>query len=290
MSKDYYNILGVERSATKEEIKKAFRKKAQQFHPDKPNGNEAKFKEINEAYSVLSDQNKRAQYDQFGSAFSGAGGTGAGQQAGGFGGFDFSQFTQGEDIDLGDILGSMFRGGGGFGRMRRGRDISMDIVLTFKESVFGVTRKITVNRQEGGSEELIVNVPAGIDSGEMIRYTGKGEQISDGQPGNLYVRVHVEPHRNFKKSGHHLITAISVPLSEALLGGSRKITTVDDRELTIKIPQGIKHGEMLRVRGEGIRFESGVAGDLLVTISILMPDKLSKAQKKLVEELQKEGL
>jgi molecular chaperone DnaJ len=149
MSKDYYKILGIQKSSSKEEIKKAFRKLAHQHHPDKKGGDDAKFKEINEAYTTLSNDQKRAQYDQFGSNFDGSGGGQGGSS--GFEGFDFSQFRQGGqqadfDVDLGEIFGSFFRGGGGFQRRRKGSDIRVDIELGFKDSIFGKKEKIKVKQ------------------------------------------------------------------------------------------------------------------------------------------------
>jgi DnaJ-class molecular chaperone with C-terminal Zn finger domain len=146
MSKDYYEILGVNKKAQKDEIKKAFRTLAHKYHPDKKSGDDAKFKEINEAYSVLSDDNKRAQYDTYGSGFNQSGGAG---QSGGFEGFDFSQFTQGGnsggfEFDFGDLFGNAF--GGGRKQTKRGRDISIDIELSFEESVFGVERTVLLNK------------------------------------------------------------------------------------------------------------------------------------------------
>jgi DnaJ-class molecular chaperone len=186
MSKDYYKILGVSKSATEEEIKKAFRKLAHEYHPDKKGGNEAKFKEVSEAYSILGDKNKRAQYDAMGSGanFSGRGqGFGGFNAEQGFGGFDFSGFTgnaQGfEDFDLNDILGSMFGGR----RVRRGRDVQVDIELTFHESIFGVTRKVSINSKLVKQKEVTIVVPPGIETGQMIRMDGMGETIENGHSG-----------------------------------------------------------------------------------------------------------
>jgi DnaJ-class molecular chaperone len=193
MNKDYYKTLGVSKDASEEDIKKAFRKLAHEHHPDKKGGDEAKFKEASEAYAVLSDKEKRRQYDTFGSA--GAGGFGGGQGFGGqgFGGFDFSGFqgAQGfEDIDLSDILGSIFGGR----RVKRGRNVQVDIEITFHDSIFGTTRKVSINSKSVAQKEVSVVIPAGIESGQAIVMNGLGETIPDGQPGNLYIRVHVKPH------------------------------------------------------------------------------------------------
>jgi DnaJ-class molecular chaperone len=289
MSKDYYKILGVERSASEEDIKKAFRKLAHQYHPDKKEGNEAKFKEVNEAYSVLSDKNKRAQYDQFGSAGPNMGGAGGFQ--GGFNpndfGFDFSGFgAQGfESGDLNDILSSIFGGR----RVRRGRDIQVDIELTFEESIFGAEKKIHVNSKLVKQNELTVRIPAGIDNGQMIRMTGNGETIEDGQPGDLYVRVHVKKHPTLRKEGYNLVMELSIDLTDALLGAERKIHTLDG-EMTLKVPPGTNTGTILRVKGKGVPHGSGRRGDLYIRTTVSLPEKLTKEQKRLIEELKQQGL
>jgi DnaJ-class molecular chaperone len=288
MSKDYYKTLGVEKGANKDEIKKAFRKMAHKYHPDKKDGDEAKFKEVNEAYGILSDDKKRAQYDQFGSDFAnGAGG------AGGFGGFDFSGFSQGQhaDIDLNDILGSFFSGGGGFGRrVRKGADVSIDVEIDFKDSVFGVNKKVSFkDRGTGKNSGLEVKIPAGIDSGEMLRVRGKGETITDGQPGDLYIKIHVKPHKLFRKEGIHLVMSQKIKLTEAISGTKKEIETVDGKKITLKIPAGITHGEILRVREKGVQIQSGRRGDLLIQILIDMPGKLSRKATEAIKVLEGEG-
>ncbi len=307
MSKDYYKILGVEKNASQDDIKKAFRKMAQEHHPDKKTGNEAKFKEVNEAYSVLSDAQKRQQYDTFGSAgpggagFNGAGGFGG---QGGFGGFDFSQFTrqggqgfnqngQGFEFDLGDIFGEFFGGGGGRRRPRKGPNITVDVELSFKDSIFGVEREISIN-----GEKLAVTIPPGIENGQGLRVAGKGENGEAGR-GDLIVRVWVKDHSNFRKEGLNLVMELSIKLTMALAGGVLTIETLDGA-IELKIPAGTSHGEILRVRGKGVPYESGRGvfgganhskrGDLLIVTHVEMPRKLSKAAAKLIEELKKEGI
>lgn len=283
MSKDYYKILGVERSASEEEIKKAFRKLAHAHHPDKKSGDEAKFKEVNEAYSVLSDKQKRAQYDNFGA--SGMGG-GAGFNPNDFG-FDFSGFSQGgfEGGDIGDILSSIFGGR----RVRRGRDIAVDIELSFHESIFGSERKVVINSKLVKQKEVQIKTPAGIDDGQMIRMSGMGETIEGGVPGDLYVKVHVRRHPSLRKEGYNLIMDLSVKLTEALLGAEHQIATLDG-DLTLKIPSGTNHGTILRVKGKGVPTGDSRRGDLYVRIKVSLPEKLSKDAKKLIEELKKEGI
>lgn len=366
MAGDYYDILGVDKKASKDEIKKAFRKLAHKYHPDKKGGDEQKFKEVNEAYTVLSNDKKRAEYDAYGRVFSGAGGAGAGQ--GGFGGFnpeDFAGFASGfggsgqrvefDFGDLGDIFGDIF--GGGRQQKRRGRDISIDIELDFKDSVFGIERTIVLTKpsaceecdgsgREPGTktktcetcsgqgkvresrqsvlgtfstvgtcstchgrgsvpekkcseckgtgvtkreQEIKVAVPAGIDNGEMIRLGGAGEAIPGGEAGDLYIKVHVKPHPVFKKQGSNLTMDLDVKLSDALLGATYTVQTIEGKNLEVKIPELVKDGQLLRVRDKGVPTERG-KGDLLIKVNITRPAKLSKKVKKLIEELREEGI
>ena len=320
MAKDYYKTLGVEKNADKGEIKKAFHKLAHQYHPDKNKGDDSKFKEINEAYQTLSDDTKRSQYDQFGAdgpQFGGQGGQGFG---GGFGGFDFSGFQQqGGNFDmgdLGDIFGEFF-GGGGRGREKKGSDLQMSMQLTFKEALFGVEKKVHITRTaecdtcngSGGkpgtakktcttckgtgvhrhNEEVIINIPAGIDHGQTVRMSGYGDAISGGKTGDLYIQITVTADKNFRREGANLTTTIHIPLTDALLGTNYKMDTYDG-PIEIKIPEGIPHGDILRVRGKGVPTAHRGRGDLLVTVKINFPKSLSKKQKALISELKEEGL
>lgn len=296
--KDYYKILGVNRNASEEEVKKAFRKLAHVHHPDKSGGNEAKFKEAGEAYAVLSDKKKRAQYDAFGSASfqGGQGSGGAGFDPSGFsanmGGFDFSGFNNAgfDTSDLGDILSSIFGGR----RVRRGRDIAVDIELSFQESVFGAERKVVINSKFVKQKEVVITVPPGIDDGQMIRLSGMGETLESGLPGDLYVKVHVRKHPYLRKEGYNLIMDLEIKLTEALLGAEKVIHTLDG-EITLKIAASTKHGSILRVKGKGVPHsgsgrQSGGRGDLYIRIFVQIPEKLSKEAHKAVEELKKFGL
>ncbi|MDB5194062.1 MAG: hypothetical protein JWN50_76 [Parcubacteria group bacterium] len=293
MAKDYYQILGVEKSASEEDVKKAFRKLAHQYHPDKKDGNEAKFKEVNEAYGVLGNKEKRAQYDRFGSAGPSMGG-GTQGGAGGFNpndfGFDFSGFqggfgAEGFEGDLGDILSSIFGGR----RTRKGRDIQVDMELSFEESIFGLEKKVTINSKLVKQHELSVRIPSGIDNGQMVRMTGFGETIEDGTPGDLYVKVHVKRHPYLRKEGYNLVMDLTASLSDALLGVEKKITTLDG-DITLKITAGTNTGTILRVKGKGVPQSGNKRGDLYVRITVKLPEKLSKEQKKIVEELKNSGL
>ncbi len=284
-SKDYYQILGVSKTATADEIKSAFRKLAHQHHPDK-GGDASKFKEINEAYGVLSDATKRKQYDTYGSNFNQYGGMG-GQ---GFGGFDFNDFARASqgaggasfEFDLGDIFGEFFGGGR---RPRKGRNISVDIEITFKDAVFGIQKDISL-----GKEKITVTIPPGIESGEGLRVPGKGEP-GDAGPGDLIVRIWVEEHPRFKKQGSSLITSVNVKLTTALLGGEVELETLEGK-LIITIPTMTKHGDILRVKGKGVpaTHASSKRGDLLITVYYDLPKKLSKSAQKNLQALVEEGL
>jgi len=359
MNKDYYNIFGVKKDASQDDIKKAFRKLAHQYHPDKKDGDEKKFKEVNEAYSVLGNEKKRAEYDSYGRVFSGAGGA----QGGDFSDFDFSNFAggfgggqggAGFEFDLGDIFSDFF--GGGRRRQRRGNDISIDIEVSFEDSVFGTERNVILTKTNlcekckgsGGEpgtkmkqcptcagkgkihessrsffgsiniqklcpecagrgnvpeekcsncrgagvlrsqEEIKIKIPAGIENGEMIRMGGMGEAIKGGEAGDLYIKVHVKKHSDFRKDGNNLIMDLNVKLSDALLGDTYKVKTLDG-VIDLKIPQGVNHGDILRVRGKGVPRGSS-RGDLLVRVKIDFPKKLSKKAKKLIEDLRGEGI
>ncbi len=284
--KDYYKILGVDKNASKDDIKKAFRKLAHEHHPDKNQGNDAKFKEINEAYTTLSDDQKRQQYDTFGS--DGPSGF-TGSQGFGGAGFDFSQFArqyqsqngQAFEFDLGDIFGEFFGGGGR--RPRKGATINIDIQISFKESVFGVAKDIIVDK-----EKIEVKIPSGIENGQGLRVSGKGEDGPGGK-GDLIVRVWVTDHDVFRKEGNNLIMELDLKLTTALLGATLDIETLDGK-IELKVPAGTTHNEILRVRQKGVPDARGRRGDLLIVTKVDMPKKLSKSAQKLVEELKKEGI
>lgn len=356
--KNYYEILGIEKTASKDDVKKAFRKLAAKYHPDKKGGDEAKFKEVSEAYSVLGDDKKRAEYDMYGRSYAGGAGPQGGQWGGFQGGFGGAQ---GFEFDLNDIFenfGDVFGGGmRGGRRSARGNDISVDIELSFKESIFGTKRTLRIMKnatcstcngtgaKEGAemttcstcngngkiretrqsilgqfatvrectdcngagkipkekckdchgagirrTEDTIdITVPAGIEPGEMIRMTGRGEGVRGGTPGDLYVKVHIERHLTIHRSDTTLETVLHVKLSDALLGSTYTVETLDG-PISIKIPEGVKHGEILRIKGKGVPVEGSHRGDFHVKISIDIPQNLSKTTKKLIEELRREGI
>ena len=295
--KDYYQSLGVARTASAEEIKKAFRKLAREFHPDVAKDKkraEEKFKEINEAYEVLSDATKRQKYDELGADWkSGAefrpppgygGGYGGGQnfrggQAGGFefGGTGFSDFFE-------QVFGARMRGGGGARGFQDeefatpGRDIEGDILVTLEEAKRGSVRTVTV-RRENRTDSHQVKIPAGITEGQKLRIPGRGEG-----GGDLYLRVRLAKHPEFEVEDHNLIYELELAPWEAALGAEISVPTLDG-QVGIKIPAGTASGQKLRVRGRGL----GKAGDLLVTTRIVVPPKPSDAQKKLWEQLARES-
>lgn len=282
--KDYYEVLGVSKGASDDEIKKAFRKAAVASHPDKTGGDDAKFKEVNEAYEVLKDREKRSRYDQFGHAGVGQGGSpGA---AGNYGGqnvnFDFGDFG-----DLGDIFGSMFGfGGGGRSRARRGADYQTSVTIDFLDAVFGVTREIGLRN----GDKIKVKIPAGIDDGMSIRLAGKGgDGVNGGGKGDLYVQVRVAPSNKWTREGIIILSRIEISMVTAALGGEADVETVDG-EVTMKIPAGTQSGTEFKLSGKGAvdpRYSDGRRGPHIVQVQVKTPTNLTKKQKELLQEFTK---
>lgn len=289
MSKNYYETLGIKKDASKAEIKKAFRDAAKKHHPDK-GGDAEKFKQINEAYETLSDDRKKAQYDQFGSAGQNFGGGGAG----GFGGFDFGGFQGGgahhvNFEDISDIFGSFF--GSGFGnaqnfrnRPRKGSDLEVDLQLTFEESMNGVTKKFKSQYSE--NKNIEVKIPAGIGHRDTMRMRGRGEPGHNGGPaGDLYVHIHVKPSKKFERRGVDLISILEISVFEALLGGQYDIETFWGK-MELTVPELTKDNQILRITGKGVK-KGDHQGDHLVQVQYKMPKKVSKKLKELLEKAQK---
>ena len=291
--RDYYEVLGVDKSASADEIKRAFRKKAVELHPDR-GGDEEKFKELNEAYEVLKDGQKKAAYDQFGHAAgahqAGGGNYGAGAQ--GFDGFDFSQFTGGQAGFSGfeDLFGAFFSGA-----RNRPRDVEIAMTIDFREAIFGTTKDITLRvadnqKGERRQENVKVKIPAGIDDGQSIRLSGHGEVSANGAKGDLYVHVRVRPDKEFERQGTHIISHVTVDMVDAALGTTAEVTTLDGK-VKVKIPAGTQHGKVLKLSGKGVPLVNNGSrrGDHLIEVLIEVPHKLSAKQKKLLEEYRSAG-
>ncbi|MBI5133825.1 MAG: molecular chaperone DnaJ [Candidatus Taylorbacteria bacterium] len=262
MGKDYYKILGVDKGASQDEIKKAFRKLAHEHHPDKQGGNDAKFKEANEAYSVLGDEKKRAQYDQFGSAGPGMGG--AGFNPNDFGGFDFSGFQQGGfgqggvEFDLGDVFGDIF-GGGRSRRPARGSDIQVDIDLTFEESIFGVEKTLTLNKASTCSECSGSGAKKGAKMKTCSTCNGQGRvtEIKRSILGAFQTTRTCSTCRGSGKEPEE-----KCPVCRG--SGIHK----KNQEIKVKVPPGIDQGEMVRLTGAGEAISGGEAGDLYIRVHV----------------------
>lgn len=281
MSKrDFYEVLGVSRSASADEIRKAYKKLARKFHPDvKPPvpDAEAKFAEITEAYDVLSDDEKRRQYDQFGHAARGAGGSPFQGFSGGAGG----------QFDLDDILGGMFGGGGFGGRQRRGtpraqkgQDVRAEITVPFVVAVDGGEHSLSI--QSGSkTERLTVKVPPGIEEGQTIRLAGQGQPgSSGGPPGDLLVTVHIAAHPWFRREGNNLLVDVPLTPAEAALGARVDVPTMTDGSVVLTIPPGTSTGSRLRLRGKGVKNpRTGDRGDQLVAVKIVVPKQLTDDQR-----------
>ena len=304
--KDFYQLLGVSRSASAEEIKKAYRKLAMQYHPDKNPGNkkaEEKFKEISEAYEVLSDEQKRQSYDQFGHAGAQGNPFGAGAgfgNAGGFGGFGggFGGRNRGgadfNDI-FGDVFGDMFnqtRAGGQRGRSQtnRGSDLKYTLAITLEEAAVGCERVISFVRQNGSKEEnarLAVTVPAGVKEGQRLKLSGEGDRPSSGSAGDLYVIIDLQDHLLFKREENDVILELPISYTDAILGKTLEIPTLFGKA-EIKIPPGTHSGQNFRLKSKGFpKIGATGSGDMLVRVVVDTPTKTNLRQKELLEELQR---
>jgi curved DNA-binding protein len=307
MAEDYYQLLGVEKGASEEKIKKAYRKLAMKYHPDHTKGDKAaeeKFKKISEAYAVLSDKKKRKEYDTFGAEgfqqrFS---------QEDIFRGFDFGdifrEFGFGGDFfsgrGRGGSSGMRFNFGGGspFGpqagqqqaRMK-GSDLVYELPLTLKEVANGTTKTVSLQHQ-GYSQKVTVKIPKGLISGKKLRLAGKGSPSPvGGPPGDLFIQAKVLNDPSYRAEAYDLHMKQELKLSEAVLGTSISVSTLDDKELSLKIPPGTRPGTKMRMPGHGLPHMKGnKKGDLYVKIQIKLPRQLTDEQKKLIEKLAETGL
>jgi curved DNA-binding protein len=304
MSEDYYKVLGVQKIASEEEIKKAYRKLAMKYHPDHTKGDksaEEKFKKISEAYAVLSDKEKRKEYDTFGSE-------------------GFRQRFSQEDIFRGFDFGDIFRefgfggdnfsnvGGGGrrfsfgtgspfnFGGAQqhsqaKGSDLVYELPLTLREIATGTSKAIAFQHQ-GRSENLTVKIPKGLIAGKKLRLAGKGNPSPYGGPaGDLYIKSKVLNDPVFSSENYDLYIDRELKLSEAILGTTVSVPTIDDKQLSLKIPPGTKQGTKMRLSGHGLPdMKNNKKGDLYVRVYVTIPQNLNKEQKKIVDKLAAVGL
>lgn len=325
MAEDYYKLLGVAKNASKDEIKKAFRKLAMKYHPDKTKGDknaEEKFKKINEAYAVLSNDEKRKQYDMFGaegfskrfsqedifrgfdlgsifkefgfgngggfSSFFG-GGRNAGGRRGRGGGDPFSQGFQNPFGGFGNRGG--FSQGGPGGHHHAPQAAETELRIDLAEAVSGAKKRISLDTGSG-IETLDVAIPKGIDDGQKLRLKGKGPMDPmSGQRGDLHVKISIAPHPRFQRKGNDLIADQEVKLTDMVLGGKIRVTTIDNQQIDLKVPPSSKNNGMLRIRGKGIPGTKGKPdGNLLVRLQAKLPTQLDETQKKLFEELAETGV
>ena len=305
---NYYETLGVAKGASDADIKKAFRKMAMKYHPDRNQGDKAaeeKFKEVNEAYAVLSDAKKRQQYDMFGSQ-------GFHQRYSTediFRGTDFGSIFEemGFGGGAGNIFNNIFGGGGGggpgggfggagfggagFGGPQKGQDVEYPVEIGFMDAFQGSSRRVTFNLSGGTSRELTVRIPKGIKSGSRLRVPGRGAPSRSGGPdGDLYIVVTVSPHPEFTRDGDDLEVRLPLRISEAALGCSKEVPTPDSPK-KIKVPAGVQPGTRIRLRGQGFPRQGGNdRGDLFAVVELNIPGELSEAQRAALRSLADEGL
>lgn len=303
--KDFYQVLGVSRSSSADEIKKAYRRLAKQYHPDVNKGNkdaEERFKGISEAYNVLSDPEQRKKYDMMGQAYDRAstgnwqdfsGYKGGGQEN--YGGFNTEGFG-----DLGDMLKDLFdmggmKRGGAYRHQSQGQqsqpavngqDIISDIEISFEEAISGTERSISI-RRENKNEKLTVKIPAGVDNGSKVRIPGKGQLgFGGGISGDLFLRVHVVPHKSFWREGFDIYTELPISIYDAVLGGKIDVPTLDGNA-KMSIPTGTASGQKFRIKGKGsaILGKKGSKGDFYVIVQIVPPTKLNSEERRTFEDL-----
>jgi curved DNA-binding protein len=319
--KDYYKVLGAPKDASAKQIKQAYRKLARKYHPDINPGDlgaEVRFKEINEAYDVLSDPEKRSKYDQLGAnwkqyervardhpgGFPGFEGFrvdfGQGQGGERVGGFsDFFKTFFGAGLDLDEILGrgkgGGFRGPGGFGGRgggvssapTKGRDVAAPLEITLEDSYYGSRKKLSLQSHPMATpQEIEVKIPAGVRNGSRIRVTGKGEPSpTGGSSGDLYLEVTLRPHNRYRRESDDLYVEVPITVTEATLGAEIEVPTFTGKA-RIKVPAGSQSGRLMRLRGKGMpRLKGGGHGDLFAKLLIVVPAKLSDRERELLQEL-----
>ena len=282
--KDFYAILGVDKKAGADEIKKKYRSLARELHPDKTKGDDAleeKFKAVSEAYDILSDSKKRAEYDEARSLFERGGFRGP--MGGQGGGGDFSDLFGGGSPN--DIFANLFGGGGVRRGPRKGQDLQTESTITFKEAIIGTTLGLKLPGDDGKTQTITARVPAGVNDGAKIRVKGKGAPGEAG-PGDLFILLHVKAHPIFSRKGENILLTLPVTFVEATLGADIKVPTLDGDEVTVRLAPGTPNGRTLRVKGRGIK-KGSVIGDLLATIEVQVPQKIegdaSEALKKFAD-------
>lgn len=282
--KDLYKVLGVSKTASQDDIKKAYRKLAKDLHPDKNEGDkkiEERFKEVSAAYDTLGDAKRRAEYDEMerlgamGAGFRpGPGGFGSGQNMG-------DMFGGGQNFgDINDLLGGLFGGGGRKRGPRRGADFETTVTISFEDSLRGVT--IPLGLETGTTQ---ARIPAGVKNDQRIRIKGKGGAGDLGGPaGDLYVTVHVKAHGVFGRDGQNLTITVPIRFDEAVNGADIDVPVFDGHPVKIRIPAGTKTGAKFRARGKGVSKADGAGGDLIVTVDIAVPTDISQAAQKALAE------
>ncbi len=268
--KDFYKTLGVDKKAAQDEIKKKYRALARELHPDKTKGDaakEEKFKAISEAYEILSDVKKRAEYDEARSLFE-RGGFRAPTGGQNFQGGDFSDLFGGGNPQ--DIFSNLF--GGGRRGPRKGQDLQTEATITFRESIFGTNLDLRLGIDRGQTQNITARVPAGVNDGAKIRVKGKGAAGEAG-PGDLFIQLHVKPHPIFSRKGENLTITLPITFAEATLGADVKVPVLSGDEVTVRIAPGTPTGRTLRVKGRGVT-KGAITGDLLVTVEVQVPQRI----------------
>ncbi len=268
--KDFYKTLGVDKKAAQDEIKKKYRALARELHPDKTKGDaakEEKFKAISEAYEILSDVKKRAEYDEARSLFE-RGGFRAPTGGQNFQGGDFSDLFGGGNPQ--DIFSNLF--GGGRRGPRKGQDLQTEATITFRESIFGTNLDLRLGIDRGQMQNITARVPAGVNDGAKIRVKGKGAAGEAG-PGDLFIQLHVKPHPIFSRKGENLTITLPITFAEATLGADVKVPVLSGDEVTVRIAPGTPTGRTLRVKGRGVT-KGAITGDLLVTVEVQVPQRI----------------
>ncbi len=315
--KDYYATLGIAKSSTGKEIKQAYRKLARKFHPDVNPGDKAsetRFKQVNEAYEVLGDAEKRRKYDELGAnwrnyeqaeqqgataPFDGAWGFAGGGGRGGARTMTEEEMRQafGEGDPFSDFFHAFFGGRpeapsssprqGRAARARRGRDVEQDLELTLEQACHGVTRRLTI-KHDGHARTVDVRIPAGVGDGSRVRVAGEGEHgVGSAASGDLFLRVHVQPHQRFERKGRDLHTTIQVAVTTAVLGGEADVVSIDGHALRLKIPACTQNGQVFRLKGHGMPTvgKPDDRGDVYATVAVVLPRSLTPEQRALYEQL-----